>query len=191
MQTAFADPVLDSQRTFRAVLEAMAHPGRIGDVGGSVAPPPPVGAASAAVALTLCDFETTLWADPSLDAFARAWLCFHTGAPLVKDPGRAAFALVVDIAHLPPLGAFYCGSDERPDGSATVIVQVDALEAGAGVRLTGPGIVDECFLTAQGVPDVWWAELSENRALFPRGVDVVLAAGSRLAALPRTTRVER
>jgi alpha-D-ribose 1-methylphosphonate 5-triphosphate synthase subunit PhnH len=32
--------------------------------------------------------------------------------------------------------------------------------------------------------------LRENQGLFPRGIDVLITAGSRLVGLPRTTRVE-
>ena len=190
MLPAFADPVLDCQRTFRAVLDATAHPGRGVDVDAALAAPPPLGAAAAAVALTLFDFDTPVWLDPGVEVEAREWLTFHTGAPIVDDPGRAAFALVVDPVRLPALDAFDRGTDERPERSTTLVMQVEVLESGGGRRLTGPGIVDAAHLVARGVPDSVWNALRENHALFPRGVDVIFTAGARLAAVPRTTRVE-
>ncbi len=59
-----------------------------------------------------------------------------------------------------------------------------------GHRLTGPGIAGESSLGAEGLPEQFWAMLLKNHAMFPRGVDVLLAAGMLVAALPRTTRVE-
>jgi alpha-D-ribose 1-methylphosphonate 5-triphosphate synthase subunit PhnH len=91
---------------------------------------------------------------------------------------------------VPELDRFDPGTDEYPDRSATVIVQVDTLSGGAGRRLTGPGIESEARLDAPGLPERFWEGLRANHGRFPRGVDVLLTAGSRLAALPRTTAVE-
>jgi alpha-D-ribose 1-methylphosphonate 5-triphosphate synthase subunit PhnH len=185
------DPVLDSQRIFRGVLEALAHPGRVVAVAGPSPTPPAVSTASAAVCLALLDFETPTW----LDAVARGdetadWLRFHCGCPIAAEPGRARFALITDPGRMPPLDAFDAGSDEYPDRSATLIVQVSGLTAGMGRRLIGPGIAGEAQLEAIGLADGFWAQLARNQARFPRGVDVILAAGAEVAALPRTTRTE-
>src|SRR4051794_12499917 len=80
LSPGFADPVTSAQACFRAVLDAMARPGRIKTVP-EVAAPAPVCAAAGAVLLTLVDPETPLWLDPKAVA-ARAWIAFHTGAPL-------------------------------------------------------------------------------------------------------------
>jgi alpha-D-ribose 1-methylphosphonate 5-triphosphate synthase subunit PhnH len=190
MHPGFADPVLDSQRTFRAVLAAMAHPGRLVHVGGALTAPRPLHPAAAAFALALVDIETPLWTDASVGADAHAWLAFHTGAPVVARPADARFALVADPARLPRLSELEGGTDERPERSATLVIQVEGLQARSGRRLAGPGIEYLALLDAAGLPATFWADLRENHARFPRGVDVVLTAGTRLAALPRTTRVE-
>jgi len=191
MRAGFAEPVLQSQRTFRSVLDAVAHPGRVVDIDDRIEPPRPLHAAAAAIALTLVDFETPLWLDGSVAADARDWLRFHTGAVIVDRPAAAAFALVADPARLPVLHSFARGSDERPEHSATLIIQVDGLRSHEGYRLTGPGIAGEARLGVAGMPEAFWDALSENHAQFPRGVDVLLTAGASLAALPRTTRVDR
>jgi alpha-D-ribose 1-methylphosphonate 5-triphosphate synthase subunit PhnH len=190
VRAGFADAVLDSQRAFRALLDAMAHPGRLVRMPG-LDVPPPLGVAAASTCLALLDHDTPLWIDPAGDsAEVRAWLRLHAGAPLVAGPGAARFALVVDAPALPPLDAFDAGTDERPDLSATLVVQVAGLAAGSGLRLRGPGIEGQARLDVVGGPAGLGAACRANGARFPRGVDLVLCAGAWLAALPRTTRVE-
>jgi alpha-D-ribose 1-methylphosphonate 5-triphosphate synthase subunit PhnH len=190
MHAGFADPVLDAQRAFRSVLEAMAHPGRVA-VMPEVEAPPPLGMAAAAACLTLLDHDTPLWVDAAgATPEVLAWLRFHCGVPVVDRPGGARFALVVDAASLDGLDVFDAGSDERPDLSATVFLQVHELVAGTGFRLRGPGIDGESRLDVLGAPGGVGATLRANAARFPRGVDLVLCAAHRLAALPRTTHVE-
>jgi alpha-D-ribose 1-methylphosphonate 5-triphosphate synthase subunit PhnH len=186
MRPGFADPVLDAQAGFRALMEAMARPGRIQDV----IPPPDLpeglGAAAAAVVLTLADTETPLWTDAGAEA--RGWIAFHTGAPLLDDPTRAMLLLNTGEA-MPSLLTLYAGEDETPQEGATLIRQVAALEAGSGWRLRGPGIEREHRLAAAGLPLDFPARWRANAARFPRGVDVVLCAGGRLAALPRSVAI--
>jgi alpha-D-ribose 1-methylphosphonate 5-triphosphate synthase subunit PhnH len=189
LRPGFADPVLDSQRTFRAVLDAMAHPGRVVTVNGP-AVPPPLGPAAAAVCLALLDFDTPLWLDAmAATAQTVSYLRFHCGVPIVETPGAARFALTADAGALASLEAFDAGTDERPDLSATLVLQVAGLDDEGGRRLRGPGIASETRLTVSGAPWLWDA-VRANGAQFPRGVDVLLCAGARLAALPRTVRVE-
>lgn len=185
----FVDPVLDSQRAFRAVLDAMAHPGRVVTATAPGAPAP-LGLAAAAVCLTLLDFDTPLWLDAAAGtAEVVDYLRFHCGMALVEAPAAARFVLIADVTRMPSLDDIEAGTDERPDLSATVVVQVAGLTPGRGPRLTGPGIEGEARLEVAGAPQLW-AMASANAERFPRGVDFILCAGDRLAALPRTTRVE-
>lgn len=191
MLAGLSNPVLDSQRVFRAVLEAMAHPGRVVDVPEPEAAPPPLHLAAAAVCLALADVDTPLWADAGAGTDeTREFFRFHCGCPLVDDPGMALFALIAQPDVMPELSRFNRGTDEGPDRSATLVVQVAALEAGRGRRLTGPGIAGQTLLEIRDLPSRFSRGRRENHALFPRGVDVLLTAGRRLAALPRTTVVE-
>ena len=189
MLAGLTDPTLDSQRIFRSLLEAMAHPGRIVDVAVELQAPSPLHPAAAAACLTMLDFDTPLWLD---EAAARPdaveWLRFHSGAPIVSRPQAARFALIADPQGMPD--TFDSGTAEYPERSATLIVQVQSLLGGTGRRLRGPGIADEARLEVAGVPDAFWTWMAANHALFPCGVDVVLSAGRVIAALPRTTKVE-
>jgi len=185
LSAGFADPVADAQRCFRAVLDAMARPGRIHTVRG-VAPPAPLPASAAAVLLTLVDHETPLWLDPDLAA-ARTWIAFHCGAPFTADASRACVALT---RGLPDLTRFHPGTHEEPETSATLIVTVAALGTGAAFRLSGPGLRKPEMLRIDGLPADFVQVWRRNHGQFPRGVDLVLCAGDRLAALPRSVAIE-
>jgi alpha-D-ribose 1-methylphosphonate 5-triphosphate synthase subunit PhnH len=178
----FDNPAITAAEAFRAVLQAMARPGRIARVAGA-APPAPCSPAAGAVLLTLVDADTPLHLAGAHDcAPLRDWVRFHTSAPLVPRTD-AAFALG-DWAALAPLEGYPLGTPEYPDRSATLIVELPDLTA-TGARLTGPGIRDAARLP---LPDP--AAFAANAARFPLGLDVILTAGDRLAALPRSTRVE-
>ncbi len=189
MRPGFADPVIASQRVFRVILDALARPGRIGTVIETLDPPAPLAAGTAALCLALADHDTPLWLAPGFrNPATTAFLRFHCGSPIVDDPRQAAFA-VAAAATVPDLGGFGIGDDAWPETSTTLIVQVDGLAAGRGLRLAGPGIETEHRLAVDGLRDGIWDEWETNRSLFPCGVDLVLIAGSRIAALPRTTAV--
>jgi alpha-D-ribose 1-methylphosphonate 5-triphosphate synthase subunit PhnH len=179
----FADPVTDAQLCFRAVLDAMARPGLARAVRG-VSAPAPLCNAAAGVVLTLIDHETPLWLDPNAGA-ARAWIAFHTGAP-IEPPKRAAFAMALS---LPDLAELPSGSDEMPETSATVILQIASLTEGRRFVLEGPGLRASTDLRADGLPTDFAAIWEANHRLFPRGIDLILCAGDTLAALPRSVTV--
>ena len=187
---AFADAVRNSQSVFRLAMDAMASPGKIQTHPSQLSQPVPLFAPTAALLLTLCDFETTVWLDAPLadSAAVAAFLRFHTGARLVTSPADAAFAVIADSARMPALSAFAQGSPDYPDQSTTLIVQVETLAAGAW-RLEGPGIRGISRLSAAPLPRDFVAQLHLNRSTFPRGVDIFLATRIALAALPRGVRL--
>ena len=67
LKPGLVDPVHDSQRIFRALLEAMAHPGRSVALGQGIEGPLPLDPATAAAALTLTDYDNM----PRLALFAQ------------------------------------------------------------------------------------------------------------------------
>jgi alpha-D-ribose 1-methylphosphonate 5-triphosphate synthase subunit PhnH len=177
----FTDPAIGSASTFRAIMEAMARPGTIHDVTGA-APPAPLSVAAGAAVLTLCDGDTPVFLAGRADTDAvRAWIAFHTGAPLA-GPSDCAFALG-SWGALQPLTPYPAGTPDYPDRSATLIVELPDLDA-PGLALRGPGIRD----TAQ-LPLPERAAFRANAARYPLGLDFLFTAGSRVAALPRSTEV--
>lgn len=183
----FTDPVHESQRVFRAVLDAMARPGKIVPLTEPVAAPRPLFPTAYAVCLALVDFETPLWLDAAAsDGPARESLRFHCGCPLVDRPEDAGFALIVDAPAMPSLPSFAIGDDAYPDRSATLIVQVERLSADAGRTLAGPGIASTVRLDVSPLGGDFWDAWRRNHALYPLGVDVIFAAPDAIAGLPRS-----
>jgi alpha-D-ribose 1-methylphosphonate 5-triphosphate synthase subunit PhnH len=177
----FTDAPRDGSRAFRAILNAMARPGMIVDLA-TASGPAPISPAAATVLLTLCDRTTPLhlageYDSPSL----RDWIAFHAASPIVAAED-AVFALG-NWAALQPLARFAIGTPEYPDRSATLIV--DGHDFGGAVStLAGPGIRDSAELALPDAP-----AFTANHALFPLGWDAILTAGTRLAALPRSTEI--
>ena len=185
----FADPVLESQRVFRAVMEALARPGRLQSLETDLRPPAPLTPELAAVALTLADHEAPLWLDRALAGTPEvaSYLRFHTGAAVVANPREAALALVADPARMPPLSDFALGTLEYPDRSTTVVVAVGSLSGRSGWHLRGPGIDGSAMLSATPLHDGFTNELRANHARFPQGVDLLFVAPGQVAGLPRST----
>jgi alpha-D-ribose 1-methylphosphonate 5-triphosphate synthase subunit PhnH len=180
----FADPVGDAQACFRAVLDAMAHPGRIVQVPAGLSGPLPLSPAAASIALTLCDIDTPVWLDAASTAAAQ-YITFHCGAPLAASPAESRFAFVADPAALPSLDAFALGTDEYPERSTTLVIAVVGFGSTSEMRLTGPGIRGEVQLGVAGLPARFWTERAALVELFPRGLDVLFVSGGDLVGLPR------
>ena len=189
--SGFAAPVFQSQETYRLILQAMAFPGRI--VTGTYHLERGIGLdqASAAVCLTLLDGETPLWLQEGCEDRLASWLRFQCGCPLVEDPAAAAFALISDPLAMPPMDTFSSGTAQYPDRSTTLILQMDTLEEGNLVVIRGPGIKERMGLTLASLPEAFWEQRQQVCDGFPQGIDLILTCGRRLAALPRTTRIER
>lgn len=188
----FRQPVFDSQAVFRAILDAMAHPGSILSLPAQPDAVGPLHPAAVSVALALVDNDTRIWLDPRAKTEEVGdYLQFHCGCPFVSRPEDATFAFVAAPEDAVPLWSFGLGTPEYPDRSTTVILQVEDLCAdGRGARLTGPGIEAESWLHAAPVAQGFWDQAKANHSFFPLGVDILFVSGDRLAALPRSTAIE-
>jgi alpha-D-ribose 1-methylphosphonate 5-triphosphate synthase subunit PhnH len=191
LPAGFADKVLSAQSTFRSVMDAMARPGSVQRIVAATGAPAAMMRGAAAIALTLFDHDTPVWLDPPMSETldVSKWLKFHTGAPIVADSSICSFALIGDPRALPSLDRFAFGSNEYPDRSTTLILQVESLTQGSALELRGPGIDGTAVLQAAIQPADLIDRLSVNAALFPRGVDVVLVHDDTIVAIPRTTRI--
>lgn len=188
LQPAFADPVLDAQRSFRTALKALAGPG----VAQSLEQAPSLeglAPASYALCLALLDGDTPLWLAPAFDTpTIRANLAFHCGCAIVSHREQARFALL-DDSELDDLQGFDLGNDRYPDQSCTLLIQLAQLDGGHPLAWRGPGIQHENRV-ALPLADGFWRE-RDARNDFPRGLDAFFLAGHSVIALPRSTRINR
>ncbi|MAZ19559.1 MAG: phosphonate C-P lyase system protein PhnH [Ahrensia sp.] len=191
VEGGFADPVFASQSVFRAVMDAMARPGPVQAIDTDLRPPAPLNIAAAAVVLTLADADTPVWLGQDLarDDAVKGWLAFQTGAPLAGLPSEATFAIAANAAALPSLSSFALGTQEYPDRSTTLILQVETLTEGEALTLRGPGIKGSETVAPRPMPGHFDMQWRENNALYPRGIDIILAAPDAVACLPRTVRI--
>jgi alpha-D-ribose 1-methylphosphonate 5-triphosphate synthase subunit PhnH len=191
LPAGFADKVLSAQSTFRSVMDAMARPGTVQRALAAAGAPAAMMRGTAAIALTLFDHDTPVWLDPLMSETSEVakWLKFHTGAPVIENSSVSSFALIGEPAALPDLDRFAFGSNEYPDRSTTLILQLASLTQGASFELRGPGIDGTTMLQAAMRPADLFERLAINQTLFPRGIDVVLVADDAIVAIPRTTRL--
>ena len=187
----FESPVFGAQAAFRSVMDAMARPGTIVDLGHPVSAPAPLETAAAAFLAALADYDSPVWFEADDAEAASAWVEFQTGAPVVGDPDKAAFAVLAKGSAVANWRRFSIGTASYPDASATLLLPVDALEGGDELILTGPGIETQAQIAPRGLPEGFVAAMQANAALYPLGLDVLLICGSRVSALPRTTRLQQ
>jgi alpha-D-ribose 1-methylphosphonate 5-triphosphate synthase subunit PhnH len=167
------------QALFRRILDATARPGQIADLGDLLDGRP---AALAALA-TFCDNTQTL-ADLT-DTLSETDLAFLDVGKATPEQAGFILARGADAPGFTPR----LGTLDLPDGGATIILTVAALDGGAPLALQGPGIKGTRTIAPKGLAPDWLAARARWCADFPMGVDIVLADATSLMILPRTTKI--
>jgi alpha-D-ribose 1-methylphosphonate 5-triphosphate synthase subunit PhnH len=170
----------------------MARPGTVESV--------PVSPADHAVLATLVDHEVTLHTGDETLREALSSAGRYDPAPL-----EAADVIHVRGSTGGRVAAAQRGTLKEPSDGATAVYRVDGLASDPGadgdgadalpddalvLRVTGPGVPGRRLFRVAGLPEPEVGAIADASAGFPRGVEVVLAAEDRLAALPRSVTVE-
>ncbi len=184
----FKNPIHDAQTTFRAMLQALANPGSQHQIISLVEAPVGINPACAAACLTLLDLETQVWLQPTLEEDVKNWLLFHTGCRFTDEPEIADFAIVNDCLSMPSLTAFNQGTEEEPEGSTTLLVQVENFHSDEPIILRGPGIEKARSLSVKGLSSAFWKDLTNNARNYPLGIDIFFFTKDTVVGLPRTTK---
>jgi alpha-D-ribose 1-methylphosphonate 5-triphosphate synthase subunit PhnH len=90
---------------------------------------------------------------------------------------------------MPFLSVFNQGTDEEPEASTTLLIQVENFDSGYPVELIGPGIEKARSLTVNGLSSAFWKELTDNSRHYPKGIDIFLFTTDTVIGLPRTTKI--
>ncbi len=216
LNDAFDDAVNAAQKTFRSVLEALSRPGSIVPLQYLPTVPSRMSAQSEhasqrlsallALARTLCDADTPVWFDASLQSPALdQYMRFHCGSPILDqdDTQRAAFAFIGEGQHMPRLHTFNQGSLAYPDRSTTLFIACALNQNGVdkNLKATGPGIAPwqsplALPFTAEdkhnaSLPAWFWEDFAMNSASYPTGVDCIFVDTQHIMALPRSVRVQQ
>lgn len=184
----FADPVRGQQSAFRAIMDALARPGRIVPFRGPLDDAGPLGTNAAAIALTLLDFEVRYHLAASLVG-AETHITFHTGSQRAGMPAEADFAFLDLRVDALDLAGFAQGVPDYPDRSTTIIALCGSLSGGEELNLRGPGIAGVQRIAPRDLPANFVAQWHDNAMRMPLGIDLVLVAEEGLLGLPRSTRI--
>lgn len=183
------EAVHHAQASFRAILHAFSRPGEIVAMPPIFHAPLPMGQSMLSAALCLLDGEISAWLDPAFRTKdIQDLLRLRAGVCVSSHPANVDFALVGDANNMPDLDRFRAGTLLEPNRSATLLIQLSSLVGGLPVSLSGPGIETTVSVSPTGLPSWFWSSWDANTAQFPVGVDVILADGHGVLALPRSAR---
>ncbi|MFP4009580.1 MAG: phosphonate C-P lyase system protein PhnH [Spirulinaceae cyanobacterium] len=183
--SGFKNPVYDAQQTFRALLNALAKPGKPQNITAQLQPPTELNSACAAACLTLFDLEIKVWLSPQFGKTVKQWLLFHTGCRWTDDINKADFAIFPNLETCINLDRAHRGTAEEPETSTTVLIQVLAFQ-GEAITLKGPGILD--YLDLNFLTSSFWQKWQSFQD-YPLGIDGYFFTSGQVMGIPRTTEI--
>lgn len=190
IKAGFNDVVFDAQSVFRKVLKSMAEPGHVSSIDCDFDDKPEVlNVASYSIALALFDHDTKISLLDSLnDESTKKSLGFHCSSPIEEKLINADFVLC-DETEIPVLTDLKLGTEEYPDESCTLIIQVKNILKVGGCHLTGAGIQNQREIDCSALSEPLIQQREKLQKLFPLGVDLIFTTGEEFFCLPRTTKV--
>jgi alpha-D-ribose 1-methylphosphonate 5-triphosphate synthase subunit PhnH len=167
----------------------MAQPARACDIDLGLACVGRAHPASLAILLTLADTDTPVCLVGAAAEELGSLLRFHCGCPLAAHPQNGALGLISEPVFACRAFEFPIGTEEYPDTSATVILEVSSLVGGPRRTIKGPGIRSSVEF-APAVHAEFWSAWHTNTQLYPCGIDIIFTCANQIAALARSSRLE-
>jgi len=188
---------LITQKTFRALLQAMSHPGRVYNIGDFISDSPIrlfTHSPLMLVLQTLLDHEVGFCVIGTGKEYLETTISELTRCP-VKDISDADFIIVSDGESNGEILKAKRGSLEYPDTGATVIYVVEFLndrDNGKPIALLkGPGIRNDIAPVIHGLGQNELFHIKGINSEFPLGIDCIFIDGAnRIMCIPRSTRIE-
>ena len=183
------DETFIAQKTFRALLQAMSHPGRVyslsqeSELNGLIL-----------VLQTLLDHEVTfnVFGHQKDELEYKAIRATGSKTANIEDadfiiiPSGNSEGVIINAKR---------GTLEYPDTGATVIYSIRSLSArdngGLKITLKGPGINGEISSFLSGVSKSEFIYLKEINSEYPLGIDsVFIDSENNIMCIPRSTKIE-
>lgn len=198
---------LITQKTFRALLQAMSHPGRVYQLEQRTEARSlitdkynlsSVFCSLFSVLQALLDHEVGFCAIGREKEYMETTISELTGCP-VKDISDADFIIVSDGESNREILKAKRGTLEYPDTGATVIYVVESLNDRDNSRnnknpvalIRGSGIKDYLTIAVRGLDKNELFHIKEINSEFPLGIDCIfIDIANRIMCIPRSTRIE-
>ena len=183
------DEVLDSQKVFRRLLDAMANPGRRCGIrqqseklfGGE--------AEFLALAMTLLDASVSFCVPENPELTEQIILLTHARPAPVEQADYLFVTRAEQLAQM--IESVKEGTLENPHSSATLLVKVPQGQPERAVLISGPGVDGQAEISVPpAVMDA--ARLRDQQEYeYPQGIDLIfLLPAGELLCLPRLVRME-
>lgn len=183
--------VFDCQKIFRALMNALAQPGKVFSIAESVEKLEGEGAPLMAVGLTLLDNWRKFYVEGDDDLTEPLRELTYGVPSSLKEADYIFFPQVqenLDIREV--LGQVKPGTLPEPHRSATLIFLLPSLTGGKELLLSGPGIDGEISVTLPDWAGQWLKERQAMEFEFPCGVELYfLTPDGQVMGVPRKIKV--
>lgn len=186
------DPVFDCQKVFKALMNALARPGKIVSIAENVKKIDQPNAPLVAAGLTLLDNwkKFFVYEAPELEETLHQMTygipCeIHQADYIFLPTGKVPLEICHKILSQAKIGTL-----PQPHESATIFLGLDSLEGGEEGTLTGPGIDGTISISLPEEGWMWIKELRRMNFEFPCGVELYfLTPRGDLMGIPRKVKI--